>query len=68
MLVKPVEKSKIRLVTSPYWIKIGPCPPESDPKELIHAIGSTFEGVISSEVKGDFCRLKVSLNVRNPLR
>ncbi|MBA0868662.1 hypothetical protein Goshw_017114, partial [Gossypium schwendimanii] len=48
-LVKPVERSQIRLISSPYWIKIGPCLPEFDKKDLLHAIVVTFGGVIRSE-------------------
>lgn len=33
----------------------------------MHAIGSTFGGGIRSEVKGDFCRIKVVLVMQNPL-
>ncbi|MBA0645642.1 hypothetical protein Goklo_013709, partial [Gossypium klotzschianum] len=41
-LVCPVEKSKIKLVVSPFWLKVGPCPPECDKKDLMHAIRTTF--------------------------
>ncbi|KAK5784980.1 hypothetical protein PVK06_039521 [Gossypium arboreum] len=34
----------------------------------MHTVGSTFGGVIRSEIKGDFCRLKVNLDVQKPLR
>lgn len=30
--------------------------------------GSIFEGVINFEIKGDFCHIKVMLNVKKPLR
>ncbi|KAK5844657.1 hypothetical protein PVK06_000797 [Gossypium arboreum] len=46
----------------------GPCPPECDKKDLMHAVGSTFGSVIRSEIKGEFCRLKVNLDVQKPLR
>lgn len=31
-------------------------------------VGSTFGGVIIFEIKGDFCRVKVMINVQKPLR
>ncbi|KAG8501207.1 hypothetical protein CXB51_003333 [Gossypium anomalum] len=51
-LTEPIERSKIKLVTSPFWLKIGPCPPEFEKKDLMHAVGSTFGGVLRSEIKG----------------
>ncbi|MFQ6668327.1 hypothetical protein Gotur_034011 [Gossypium turneri] len=51
-LTKPMERDQIRLVSSPFWIKIGPCLPEFDKKDLLHAIRVTFGGVIRSEVNG----------------
>ncbi|MFQ6640729.1 hypothetical protein Gotur_014518 [Gossypium turneri] len=45
-LLKSVERNKIQLVYSLFWLKFGPCPPECYKKDLIHAIGSTFGGVI----------------------
>ncbi|PPD96116.1 hypothetical protein GOBAR_DD06853 [Gossypium barbadense] len=67
-LTKPVERSQIRLVSSPFGIKIGPCLPEFDKKDLLHAIGVTFGGVLRSEVNGEFCRLRVNLNIQKSLR
>ncbi|KAG8492870.1 hypothetical protein CXB51_010168 [Gossypium anomalum] len=61
-LANPIEWSKIRLVLSLYWIKIRSCPPKCDKKDLIHAIRSTFGGVIKLEVKGDFSWLSVQLD------
>ncbi|KAH1057101.1 hypothetical protein J1N35_035166 [Gossypium stocksii] len=66
--VNPIERSKIRLVLSPFWIKVGPCLPGCDKKDLMHAIGSTFGGVLRSKVKGDFCWLKIQLDAQKPLR
>ncbi|MBA0754055.1 hypothetical protein Gogos_020329, partial [Gossypium gossypioides] len=43
-LTKPMERNQIRVVSSPFWIKIG------------------------SEVNGEFCRLRIKLNVQKPLR
>ncbi|KAH1045711.1 hypothetical protein J1N35_036495 [Gossypium stocksii] len=34
----------------------------------MHAIGSTFGGVIRAETKGDFCRIRVNLDVQKQLR
>ncbi|MBA0721345.1 hypothetical protein Golax_008900, partial [Gossypium laxum] len=67
-LLGPTDRKQIRLVCSPFWLKIGLCPPECDKKDLMHAIGSTFGGVIRSEVKRDFFQLRVQLDVRKPLR
>ncbi|KAA3454199.1 reverse transcriptase [Gossypium australe] len=67
-LINPIERDLICLTSSPYWIKIGPCPPEFDKKDLLHAIGSTFGGVLRSEISGDWCRLRVNLDVQKPLR
>ncbi|KAK5774644.1 hypothetical protein PVK06_042500 [Gossypium arboreum] len=51
-LTKPMERSQIRLNSSPFCIKIGPCLPEFDKKDLLHAIGVTFGGVLRSEING----------------
>ncbi|MFQ6626619.1 hypothetical protein Gotur_005986 [Gossypium turneri] len=34
-LTKPMERDQIRLVSSPFWIKIGPCLPEFDKKRSL---------------------------------
>ncbi|MBA0701461.1 hypothetical protein Goari_026882 [Gossypium aridum] len=47
---------------------IGPCSLECNKKDLTHAVGSTFGGVIKSEVKGEFCRLRVQLDAQRLLR
>ncbi|KAH1121338.1 hypothetical protein J1N35_004498 [Gossypium stocksii] len=67
-LTKPLERNQINLSVAPFWIKIGPCPPEFDKKDLLHVIGVTFGGIIKSEIIGDFCRLRVNLDVQKPLR
>ncbi|MBA0676917.1 hypothetical protein Goari_018356, partial [Gossypium aridum] len=66
-LDKAMEISNLHLVEFPFWLKIGPCPLECENKDLTHAIGSTFEGIISSEINGDFCRINVELDVQKPL-
>lgn len=43
---EPTEQMKLRFVHSPFWLKFGPCSPECDKKDLMHAIGSSFEGLI----------------------
>ncbi|KAA3489018.1 reverse transcriptase [Gossypium australe] len=63
-----LEQYQIRLTTSPYWIKIGPCSLKYDKKDMMHAIGSTFGGVLRSDINDDFCRLRVNLDVQKPLR
>ncbi|MFQ6654082.1 hypothetical protein Gotur_025197, partial [Gossypium turneri] len=67
-LIKPIERDQIQLVSSLFWIRIGPCLPEFDKKDLLHAIGVTFGGVIRSEIFGEFCCLRIKLNVQKPLR
>ncbi|MFQ6651841.1 hypothetical protein Gotur_024007, partial [Gossypium turneri] len=63
-----VERSQIRLNSSPVWLKVGPCLPEFDKKDLLHAIGVTFGWIIRSEINGEWCRLKINLDVQKPLR
>lgn len=67
-LTTSIERSQIQLNSSLYWIKIGPCLPEFDKKDLMHAIGATFGGILRSEINGEFCRLKVQLDMLKPLR
>ncbi|MBA0580981.1 hypothetical protein Gorai_023176 [Gossypium raimondii] len=67
-LDKAMERSNLHLVEFPFWLKIGSCPPEYENKYLTRAIGSTFEGIISSEINRDFCCIKVELDVQKPLR
>ncbi|KAH1056825.1 hypothetical protein J1N35_034890 [Gossypium stocksii] len=47
---------------------IGSCLPEFDKKDLLHAIGVTFGGVIRFEIIGDSCRLRINLDVQKSLR
>lgn len=63
-----MESKQIRLVESPFWLKVGPCPPKCDKKDLIYVVGSTFDGVIRVEEKDDFSRIKVLLNMMKPLQ
>lgn len=67
-LTEPIQREQIKLTSSPFWIKIGPCSPELDKKDLLHAIGVMVGGIIRSEINGEFCRLRVNLDVQNPLR
>lgn len=66
-IVDPIERKKIRLTMFPYWVKVGPCPPKCDRKDLAHAIGSTFGGLINKESKGVFSRIWVWLDVLKSL-
>lgn len=43
-LTDPIKGSKIRLVMSPFWIKLGPCPPECDKEDLMSVVCTTFGG------------------------
>ncbi|PPD80427.1 hypothetical protein GOBAR_DD22633 [Gossypium barbadense] len=67
-LCQAVERDQIRLISSPFWIKIETCFPEIDKKDLLHAIGGTFGGVLRSEISEEFCRLRINLDVQKPLR
>ncbi|KAH1097420.1 hypothetical protein J1N35_014341 [Gossypium stocksii] len=67
-LKKAIEMSKIKLVLSMFWLKIGSCLPEYEKKDLMHAIDSTFGEVPRSKIKGDACRLKVQLDIQKPLQ
>lgn len=49
-------------------MKIGACLPEYDKKDLLHAIGVIFGGLIRSEINGEVCRLRINLNVQKSLR
>ncbi|MBA0632298.1 hypothetical protein Godav_001066 [Gossypium davidsonii] len=63
-LIQSVERSQIWLNSSPFWLKIGPCLPEFDKKkDLLHAIGVTFGGMLRFKISGEWCRLKINLNV-----
>lgn len=62
-LIYETDRHKLRLVKMPFWLKIGPCPPKCHKKDLLHAIGSTFGEIMGSEVKGVYCRLRVSLDI-----
>ncbi|MBA0631614.1 hypothetical protein Godav_000473, partial [Gossypium davidsonii] len=67
-LIQAVERDQIRLNSSPFWIKIDSYLPEFDKKELLHAIGVTFGGVLRFEINKVCCRLRITLDVRKPLR
>ncbi|KAH1121567.1 hypothetical protein J1N35_004727 [Gossypium stocksii] len=67
-LTKLIERSQIRLNSSPFWNKIGPCLLEVDKKDLLHAIGVTFGGVLRYDINRDVFRLRIKLNVQKPLR
>ncbi|PPD75790.1 hypothetical protein GOBAR_DD27286 [Gossypium barbadense] len=53
---KSIILDQIRLTSSPFWIKIDSFLPEFDKKDLLHAIGATFGGVIISEYNKEFCQ------------
>ncbi|MBA0756463.1 hypothetical protein Gogos_020910 [Gossypium gossypioides] len=67
-LSQEVERDQISLNSLPFWIKIDSYLPEFDKKDLMHAIGVTFGGVIRSEISDTCCRLRINLDVRKPLR
>lgn len=55
----PIERARVRLVETPIWLKVGPCSPGCDKKNLAFAIGTTFGRIMISEFKGYFCHLQV---------
>ncbi|MBA0881795.1 hypothetical protein Goshw_000336, partial [Gossypium schwendimanii] len=61
-------RSSLHLVNSSFWLKAGPCLLKCEKNDLTHAIGSTFEKIISLELIGDFCHIKMELDVQKPLR
>lgn len=63
-----VERDQVKLVESSLWLKVDPCPPDCDKKYLAHAVGSTFGGILRSEIQGEYCRLLICVDVRRPLR
>ncbi|PPD86454.1 hypothetical protein GOBAR_DD16607 [Gossypium barbadense] len=67
-LKEATKRSKIKLIFSPFWLRIGPCPPECEKKNLMHVVGSTFGGILRSEIKNEACQLKVQLDAQKPLR
>ncbi|XP_052486368.1 uncharacterized protein LOC128041081 [Gossypium raimondii] len=67
-LSQAMDRDQIRLTLSPFWMKIDSNFPEFDKKDLLHAIGVSFGGVLRYEINEDFCRLRVNLDVQRPLR
>ncbi|MBA0634173.1 hypothetical protein Godav_025534, partial [Gossypium davidsonii] len=67
-LSQEMERDQISMTSSPFWIKIDSLLPELGKKDLMHAIGVTFGGVIRSEISDTCCRLRISMDVRKPLR
>lgn len=67
-LIYATNRRKIKLINSLFWIKIGLCPPEYDKKDMMHAIDTTFGGVLHSKIKADFYQFRVNLDVQKPLR
>lgn len=53
-LGEPIERKKIRLVISPFWIKVSPYHPKCESKDLMNAIGSTFGGLLRLKAKEDY--------------
>lgn len=67
-LRNPRDRSKIRLVLSPIWLKIDHWSSKFDKKVSLYVVRSTFGGVIRLKIKGDFCHLQVQLDAQKPLR
>lgn len=66
--VVPDRTKKIKLVHSPFWIKICRCLSDYDKNDLLREVNSTFGEVLGSEIVGTFFRLKVEFGRSNPLR
>lgn len=45
-LTATMDRSLIKLVEPPLWLKVGYCPLDCDKKDLAHAISSTFGGLL----------------------
>ncbi|PPS03139.1 hypothetical protein GOBAR_AA17528 [Gossypium barbadense] len=67
-LIEAIERSKIKLICSPFWLRVSSCPPECEKKDLTHAIGSTFGGILRSDIKEELYRIQILLDARKPLR
>lgn len=67
-LIQSVQHSQVNLVLSPCWLRIGPYPLECDKKDLMHALESTFGGLIRSEIMRECCQIRFMINAEKPLR
>lgn len=67
-LMESKNRDNIRLISSPFWIKVDPCPIKCDRKDLINAISSTFGGLIRPKSKDEYYRLRVNLDITKPLK
>ncbi|PPD67587.1 hypothetical protein GOBAR_DD35533 [Gossypium barbadense] len=67
-LCQAVERDQIKLASTPFWIKIESCFLEFNKKDLLHAIGGTFGGVLKFEISEEFYRLRINLDAQKPLR
>lgn len=43
-------------------------PLQCEMKDLMHAIGSSFGGLSRGEDKGEYCRIRVQMNVQKPIK
>lgn len=64
-LLEFMERRKIKWIMSPFWIKVGPCLPECDSKDLMNVVGSTFGGVLYRSQKGIFVEFESILIYKN---
>lgn len=67
-LCESIDHSKIRLILTPLWLKVGPFPPYCDKKDLTHAIRTTFGGLFRSKFLEESYHLCIQVDVRKPLR
>lgn len=67
ILIKAMGNSRIRLVETPLWLKVEPCPPDCDKKDHVHVVGATLGGIFQSKFEGEFCRLRIRVDVQKPL-
>lgn len=67
-LIEPISRKKLQLLKTPIWVMAGPCPPECDRKDIMHAIGSSFGGLLQAETNGESCKIRVMVEVHKLLR
>lgn len=64
-LLESMERRKVKLVMSPFWVKVSPCPPECDKKDLMHVVGILLVGYYILKSKGIFVELEFNLMQRS---
>lgn len=60
---EPIECAKVILVKTLLWLKVGPYHLDCDMKDLAHAMGFTFRGLLRFEFTDYYCHLRVMVDV-----